>query len=327
MTDASAASVPFAAGSVSLRLYPHLGGELDAPGIVAELTAQAALAAASGFDGVMTSEHHGGFAGYLPNPLQAAGWCLEEMATGWAAPCPLLLPLRPAALVAEEIAWLDARHPGRVGLGVASGSLPQDFDAMHVPIDDMVPRFTAAFEELVGILDGRAPGVLLGDPAVARLHEHPVPVLSAAMGLTAARRAARLGAGLVFDSMSTPERCRELMDEFRSAGGTAPSVLIRRAWLGDAPRGDLEAQLQVYRGYAVEQAQRHWGKDELVGTTDAAAVADGLADALARSGAEALNLRVHVPGVTPEQVREQVTRLGGEVLGPLRARLAVRDSK
>jgi len=137
---------------------------------------------------VMTSEHHGGFAGYLPNPLQAAGWCLEEMAKGWAAPCPLLLPLRPAALVAEEIAWLDARHPGRVGLGVASGSLPQDFDAMHVPIDDMAQRFTVAFEELVGILDGRAPGVLLGDPAVARLHEHPIPVLSAAMGLTAARR-------------------------------------------------------------------------------------------------------------------------------------------
>ena len=103
------ATAPFAPGSISLRLYPHLNGELDAPGIVAELTGQAALAAASGFDGVMTSEHHGGFAGYLPNPLQAAGWCLEEMATGWAAPCPLLLPLRPAALVAE---WSLLRGEG-----------------------------------------------------------------------------------------------------------------------------------------------------------------------------------------------------------------------
>jgi len=313
---------PFAAGSISLRLYPHLDTGLDATGIVAELTAQAALASDSGFDGVMTSEHHGGFAGYLPNPLQAAGWCLEEMATGWAAPCPLLLPLRPAALVAEEVAWLAARHPGRVGLGVASGSLPQDFDLVHVPMDDLGARFTAAFEELVGFLGGRAPGLLLGDPAVAACATSPIPLLSAAMGFTAARRAARLGAGLVFDSMSTPERCRELLDEFRSAGGTAPSVLIRRAWLGEAPRGDLEAQLQVYRGYAVERAQRHWGKDELVGTTDAVAVAEGLADALVRSGAEALNLRVHVPGVTPDQVREQVARLGAEVLGPLRAHLA-----
>ena len=56
-------TAPFAASSVSLRLYPHLNGELDAPGIVAEITAQAALAAEAGFDGVMTSEHHGGFAG------------------------------------------------------------------------------------------------------------------------------------------------------------------------------------------------------------------------------------------------------------------------
>ena len=113
MTAASSApfaQIPFAGGSVSLRLYPH--NDLSAPEIVAELRAQAALGAEHGFDGVMTAEHHGGFAGYLPNPLQVAGWCLEAMATGWAAPCPLLLPLRPPAMVAEEIAWLAARFPG-----------------------------------------------------------------------------------------------------------------------------------------------------------------------------------------------------------------------
>src|SRR5437870_11136035 len=113
----------FAPGSISFRAYPHAG--LDAPAIVVELRVQAALACTHGFDGVMTSEHHGGFHGYLPNPLQAAGWCLEAMNAGWAAPAPLLLPLRPPALVAEEIAWLAARFPGRVGLGVASGALPE----------------------------------------------------------------------------------------------------------------------------------------------------------------------------------------------------------
>jgi alkanesulfonate monooxygenase SsuD/methylene tetrahydromethanopterin reductase-like flavin-dependent oxidoreductase (luciferase family) len=315
-------AAPFAPESISLRLYPHLNGELDAPGIVAELTGQAALAAASGFDGVMTSEHHGGFAGYLPNPLQAAGWCLEDMTTGWAAPCPLLLPLRPAALVAEEVAWLAARHPGRVGLGVAAGSLPQDFDAMHVPMEGLAERFTEGFEELLDILTGRAPGALLGDPAVAACAASPVPVLSAAMGFTAARRAARLGAGLVFDSMSTPERCRELVDEYRAAEGLEPSVLIRRAWVGEAPRGNLDAQLRVYETYASTQARAHWGADELIGTHDGAAVAEGLTDALTRSGAEALNLRLHVPGVSPAQVRDQIARLGADVLGPLRSRLA-----
>ena len=39
-------TAPFAASSVSLRLYPHLNGELDAPEIVAELTPVRGLAAA-----------------------------------------------------------------------------------------------------------------------------------------------------------------------------------------------------------------------------------------------------------------------------------------
>ena len=81
----------------------------------------------------MTSEHHGGFPGYLPNPLQMAAFILDESPLGWAAACPLLLPLRPTAMVAEEVAWLAARHPGRVGLGVAAGALPLDFEAMDRP--------------------------------------------------------------------------------------------------------------------------------------------------------------------------------------------------
>src|SRR5207248_9281924 len=59
MTDP--AGSPFAPGSVSLRMYPHL--DLVAPAIIDELLAQAVLAAESGFDGLMISEHHGGFAG------------------------------------------------------------------------------------------------------------------------------------------------------------------------------------------------------------------------------------------------------------------------
>ena len=130
---------PFGAGSVSFRSYPH--DELVPTAVVDELRVQAALAVTHGFDGVMTSEHHGGFAGYLPNPLQAAGFLLDAMPAGWAAPCPLLLPLRAPALVAEEIAWLAARFPGRVGLGVAAGALAVDFEIAGVTTDDLTARF------------------------------------------------------------------------------------------------------------------------------------------------------------------------------------------
>src|SRR5207249_10995778 len=133
-----------------------------------ELRMQASLAVQHGFDGVMTSEHHGGFHGYLPNPLQAAGWCLEAMPHGWAAPCPLLLPLRPPALVAEEIAWLAARFPGRVGIGVAAGSLQADFDIMGSTKDDLTRRFADGLVMVANMLSGRDAGRLAGDRAVHR---------------------------------------------------------------------------------------------------------------------------------------------------------------
>lgn len=303
---------PLAPGSVSLRLYPH--DELDPPRIVGELRAQAGLAAAHGFDGVMTSEHHGGFAGYLPNPLQAAGWALEAMASGWAAPCPVLVTLRSPALVAEEVAWLAARFPGRVGVGAAAGALRQDFEIAEVPMEDVAARFEAALRTLATALRGEAEGALSADPAIRRCAEHPVPVLSAAMGLAAVRRAAALGAGVLFDSLSAPERCRTLADAYREAGGTGPRVLIRRAWLGPPPTDLVERQVDVYRGYSSRRAQVHWEGDQLVRGSQPARVARGLADAVERAGADALNVRVHVPGVRPEDAREQIASLGDEVL-------------
>ena len=89
-------TAPFAAKSISCRLYPH--NDLDAPSIVREVCAQGKLALEGGFDGVMTSEHHGGFAGYMPLPLQMVSFILEDTDRGWGAPCPLLLPLRPTAI-------------------------------------------------------------------------------------------------------------------------------------------------------------------------------------------------------------------------------------
>src|SRR5450631_3657388 len=140
-----------------MRLYPH--NELPAAEVVAELCAQAALALGAGFDGVMTSEHHGGFPGYLPNPQQVSSFILDDHPTGWAAASPLLLPIRPTALVAEETAWLAARHPGRVGLGVAAGVLPLDYEVMGSDRTSASTRFAAELPRLVAMLQGRGLGL------------------------------------------------------------------------------------------------------------------------------------------------------------------------
>ena len=67
----------------------------------------------------------------------------------------------------------------------------------------------------------------------------------------------------------------------------------------------------------------HWGEDEEMLTShDGEALARAVADVMRAGGADALNLRIHVPGVGPEQARDQIARLGREVLPVLRADLA-----
>ncbi len=304
-------SAPLATGSVSLRLYPHtLDTPMSAVDTVAELRIQAALAQDAGFDGVMTSEHHGGFAGYLPNPLQMAGWLLEAMPDGWAAACPLLLPLRPAALVIEETAWLAARFPGRVGLGVAAGSLQDDFEILDTTKEALVARFAAGLVRVADALSGRNAGLLAGDPAVAACVAAPVPMVSAAMSPAAVRRAAGAGVGLLFDSLSTVERCRSLTDTYREAGGTGSAIMVRRIWVGPPPASRQAKQVDVYRSYAASAAQTHWADDALISSADPAALAEQLAAAVAAAGCDAINVRLHVPGITPPEIRDQLAALG-----------------
>ena len=305
---------PFAPGSISLRLYPH--NELDAPGILRELCGQAALGLAGGFDGVMTSEHHGGFAGYFPTPLQVATFVLEETRVGWVAASPLLLPLRPVAQLAEEVAWLAVRHPGRVGLGVAAGALPLDFEVMGLDPADAVPRFVADLPRIVDLLAGRALGALAGDRALQACATSPVPVLSAAASPGAARRAARCGAGILSEGMSDPGRLRRITDAYDDAGGTGPKVVIRRVWLGAPPTTLIERQRAVYDSYAAPVGG--FGDDQTITADGPAELADRIDAVWRASGADAVNLRVHLPGVTPAEARRQIEALGGEVLPLLR---------
>jgi alkanesulfonate monooxygenase SsuD/methylene tetrahydromethanopterin reductase-like flavin-dependent oxidoreductase (luciferase family) len=319
-TDDGGARDPFGPGSVSIRLYPH--NELVASSVVRELCAQARLALEHDFDGVMTSEHHGGFAGYMAQPLQMASFILEESATGWAVAAPLLLPLRSTALVAEEVAWLRARHPGRVGLGVAAGALPLDFEVAGVSQSGAVENFKAELPRLVAMLRGEELGQLGGDPALLACRDAPVPVVSAAVSVAAAVRAAGCGAGILMEGMSAPDRLRRLTQAFEDAGGTGAKVLIRRVWLGRVRSGLIEEQRAVYESYATGAGA--FGADQTVASDDPAEVVEQLVAAMAEVGADALNLRVQLPGMVPDQVREQIAQIGSTVVAPVKQALLSR---
>jgi hypothetical protein len=67
--------------------------------------------------------------------------------------------------------------------------------------------------------------------------------------------------------------------------------------------------------------QASWGGDELVAAESGDELAERLALAARQTDSQALNLRIHQVGVDPMAIREQIERLGREVLPSLRARL------
>jgi alkanesulfonate monooxygenase SsuD/methylene tetrahydromethanopterin reductase-like flavin-dependent oxidoreductase (luciferase family) len=307
--------VPFATGSVSLRLYPHA---LEPTALLDELVNQAALAASAGFDGVLLSERHGGAWSQIPNPLQAAGWLLSAMPDGWVAPCPLLLPFRRPVVVAEEIAWLAARFPRRVGVGFGSGGNQADFDYVGVPFDERARRFDENLRIVVGLLRGDRRGEGTADPAIERARREDIPLVSAAMSRTAVRRAAELGLGIIGSSLLSTARTRSNVEEYQHAGGLGPHVVICRAWLGDPPLDLMELQFAEY-AHASGDRRVAPAAEGLLVSTDAGDLAAQLVAAATDTAADALNVRVHIAGLDPKVAREQIDIIGREVLPAVRA--------
>ena len=303
---AAESAPPLAKGSVSLRLYPHDGPAAEQLDEVRELARRAVEV---GYDGVMVSEHHAGFPGYFPSPQQMAGFLLAAMPSGWGAPCPLLLPMKPYALIAEEVAWLAAAFPGRVGAGFASGALPVDFELAEVPFDEITPRFKQALPLVVAALRGQAQSPLADDRAIAACVDHPVPMVAAAQSLAAVRRAARLDLGILYDSLQAVEHVRALSDAYDEAGGTGPKILIRRVWIGGPPGEAVDNQLDLYRTYTTEGTMARW--DQGANTVLAAngpEAAEQLHAEMAATGINTINIRIHVVGLSPAYIRDQLDR-------------------
>jgi hypothetical protein len=159
-------------------------------------------------------------------------------------------------------------------------------------------------------------GELAGDPALAACRDNPIPVLSAAVSVRAATRAAQCGAGILMEGMSSADRLKTLTGAFDLAGGRGSKVLIRRVWLGDVETELVGRQRAVYDSYS--DAKIRFGDDQTIASSEPAEVVARLCELIEMTNSDALNLRVHLPGMPPEAVREQIEALGTEVVGPLR---------
>jgi alkanesulfonate monooxygenase SsuD/methylene tetrahydromethanopterin reductase-like flavin-dependent oxidoreductase (luciferase family) len=202
-----------------------------------------------------------------------------------------------------------------VGVGAGTGSLEADFDIMELRKEGHIERYHDALAKLSAALRGEAEGGLGKDQAIIHCRDNPIPMVTASTTRGGVRAAARHGAGLLYESMTGAERLRDLTQTYRDAGGTGPIILIRRVWVGESAFDRQERQMGVYRGYAGGSAMQHWRKNELI-NGDADEIADRLAEAAKDVGADAVHLRIQVPGVTPDEMMSQI-----EALGPTVARL------
>jgi alkanesulfonate monooxygenase SsuD/methylene tetrahydromethanopterin reductase-like flavin-dependent oxidoreductase (luciferase family) len=307
----SHSATPFGPGSVSVGLHALDGADGGAQ--AAMLVEQALAAEAAGFDGVTLSEHHGGFPGYMGQPLLACTWILAATERIWSGPAPYLLNLRNPVLVAEELAWTSARFPGRVVAVLAAGYAKSDFDLLGVDFADRGERLAQGLTRLQATLAGETAAA--ADPAIVAWAEQPAPLLSAANSPTAVKRAAARGLGIFFPGGEPRDRLHRLIETYREAGGKGPVVKIRTLWMGEPPAGALEERDRIYRQAAAASGVRHangfaepfaYGSDERIH--------DEIARDFEVLDIDGINVRFYLKGVDHPTVVDQIERFGGAVL-------------
>jgi alkanesulfonate monooxygenase SsuD/methylene tetrahydromethanopterin reductase-like flavin-dependent oxidoreductase (luciferase family) len=286
-------------------------GTYPAQGITAggELQEEIGLAEEAGFSAIYFSEHHG-VRGYPPSPLALTHFALGGTRTLRAGPMPLLLPLHDPVRIAEETALIDHLSGGRLVLGVAPGFLAADFNQEGIPSAERGKRLDEGLEIIRRLWAGdsqefhgdfyRAYGkeTLTFLPWGGRR-----PDLWMCSGTkTGMRRALRIGAGLVIDSVQSFAAAEAAIRQYRElAGGDErhqPRVAVmRRAWLGDS-----EEVHQFAQGYSNE-LQRYVN---LVGESPAP-----WTDALRDTPADGATAASRAFVGTPDQVSERIVKWAG----------------
>jgi alkanesulfonate monooxygenase SsuD/methylene tetrahydromethanopterin reductase-like flavin-dependent oxidoreductase (luciferase family) len=302
-------------GSVSIALYLHDGTPVTA---MASLVSQGRTALDHGFDGVTVSEHHAGFRGYIPTPTLAAARILGTTEQGWAAPCPILLPLRHPAIVAEELAWLAAMFPGRVAAGMAAGYSEQDFAVVGLDpaaANRELRKRVTEWRRLVA--DPRSP--LSNDEAVRSVLPS-VPLVVCTGGPVGAAHAAHHEMGIMLPPQD-PARNAETLTAYSEAGGTGPRLLGQWVWVGRPPEAGLEGLRAAYPAVDAEGKRKY--APEVVHADDPSEIAETLGRDIVRLGLTGINLRIHLPGVGPEATERQIRTVAFELLPLLRAQFAL----
>lgn len=242
------------------------GGEFAPVVEVARVAEEAGIDQVSLTDHVVMGENLGRYPyGRFPSPLDfpwfepitvlaaiAGGTRRIRLSAGV-----LIAPLRPAVLLAKQLATLDVMSRGRVSIGVGLGWQKEEYDACGVPWEG---RYTRLEEQVRAcrLLWSEAPASFRGDTVgFERVHAWPRPVQAGGVpiwfGLAPSdrnvERIAELGDGWI-PMEQRPEQLAQHIGKLREAfaargrdpEGLAVRVVLRAAFRADGSP-DLDATL------------------------------------------------------------------------------------
>lgn len=144
---------------------------------------------AAGADGLWVTEHHFFEDGYLTQPLTFAAAMAARSRRARIGTAVVLAPMYPTLRIAEDAALVDLISSGRLELGLGAGYVRSEFEAFGADRGRRFDTTDARIRELREIFEG-------GDLRPPPLQD-PIPLWAGYMGPKGARRAGRLGVGLL----------------------------------------------------------------------------------------------------------------------------------
>jgi alkanesulfonate monooxygenase SsuD/methylene tetrahydromethanopterin reductase-like flavin-dependent oxidoreductase (luciferase family) len=202
---------------------------------------------------VWLSEHHLFDDGYLPAPLTFAAAVAARTRTLRIGTAIVIAPLHHPAALADQVAVVDVLSGGRVDLGLGAGYRAPEFELFGADLSTRYSATDGCAREL-----RRLWGLVTPRPAQDR-----VPIWMGYQGPKGARRAGRLGEGLLtINARLWPEYAAGL-DEGGHDASVARMAGGLTGWVSDDPEADwalvskhVGAQLDSYRRHMVEGTEQ-----------------------------------------------------------------------
>jgi len=305
-----------------------------------------ASAEAAGADAVWVTEHHFFGDGYLAQPLTflaAAAARTTRVRLGTAV---TLAPLQHPRHIAEQAALIDLLSDGRMELGLGAGYVPAEFEAFGADISRRFSTTDQACREIARLLGGPQGEELHEDMSLERVQPQ-VPIWLGYQGVQNARRAGRLGVGLLSLKAQAYESYLSGLAEGdspapppRLAGGLDVIVARdpERAWALLRPHYEhqlvsyLRAHGQVDAEVSAGALQSRFGSSRPAGLSVTLSVLDP-AEAVEAIVAKLAGLPVHhaftwasIAGMPSDLCIEHQALFFGEVVPLVRARLAALEN-